>query len=279
MGLAIDSQHMAGEEIDVKRSSRRKHSSISHKSHKSHGKHHATLASIATSDRPPTLDALRKARLDYLETPPEERRTRMKYVYDQQIPPESRSTKEKDRRSTVSVARLRSEEPRKRQKRREGDNKDAHSDDGYVYTRPEEGKEERRSGSGSKSRSRDHLGSKAATSKPASSKATVKRDLPRRNTEPPRPHAQRRSSCPPDDRLVLVSNLDLQATNSGVKHYHSGHPIITSKTHDTCRRAIATCSRAERHYRRGTDRGLGRQVDGNITLQTKGHWHLFVSSA
>lgn len=213
MGFAKDHQHMAGEEIDIKRSGRRKHSSTARKSHKLHEKHHATSPSVATSGRPLTLDALRNARLEFLEAPPDERRTRMKYVYDQPIPTESTRAKEKDRRSTVSLARRQSEEPSKRQKRKQGDDKDAHSDDDYVYARPEEEKEERRTGSGSKSRPRDHLAPEATTKKPASGKATVKRDLPRRNTEPPRPHAQRRGSCPPDDRLVLISMLDIQAAN------------------------------------------------------------------
>ena len=185
---------MAGEDKDIKRSSRRKHSTTSRKSHKLREKHDPASASVATSERPPDLDALRKARLEYLDKPPEERRKRMKYVYDQPMPVKSRSTK--DRRSTVSLARRESDEPRKRRKRKEDDDRDAQSDDGYVYGRLEEEKRERRPGSGVKSRSRDHLAPKATTKKSSSSKATVKRELPRRNTDPP----QRRNSCPTEDR-------------------------------------------------------------------------------
>ena len=191
---------MAGE--DIKRRSRRKnkHPVTSRKSsHKLDENHDPASASAATSERPPNLDALRKARLEYLETPPDERRKRMKYVYDQPIASKSRSTKgdKRDRQSTVSLARRRSEEPRKRRKRKDPDDSDAQSENGYVYGQPEEKRERARAhGSGSKSRSRDHLAPKATTNKSISSKATVKRELPRRNTEPPR----RRNSCPTDER-------------------------------------------------------------------------------
>ena len=195
MGFYV--QHMAGGEEDIKRSSRRKHTAASRKSHKLDEKHDRTSSVATTSERPPNLDALRKARLDFLEKPPEERRKRMKYVYDAPISSKSRSTKEKDRQSTVSLARRKSEEPSKRRKRKESEDRDAQSDDGYVYRNSEE---ERRSvrphGSGSKSRSRDHLAPKATAKKSSTSKATTKRELPRRHTEP----AQHRNSCPTEDR-------------------------------------------------------------------------------
>ena len=128
---------MAGEEKDIKRSSRRKHSTpTSRKSHKVRQKHDSAAASLITaSERPPTLDALRKARLDYLETPVEDRPKRMKYVYDQAIP-KSRSGKGRDRQSTVSLARRRTDEPKKRRRRKDSSDRDAQSDDGYVYGIP-----------------------------------------------------------------------------------------------------------------------------------------------
>lgn len=189
---------MAGE--DIKRSTRRKHhQSSSHKSHKPLEKHDLA-SSVATSTRPPDLEALRKARLDYIEKAPEERSKKMKYVYDQPIESKSRSIKEdtRDRQSTVSLARRKSEEPRKRRRRKTSEHEDAQSDDGYVYGRQKDGKGEK-SKSKSKSRSRDHLAPKATAKKSVSSKATEKREPPRRRyTEP----AQRRNSCPAEERSV-----------------------------------------------------------------------------
>jgi hypothetical protein len=201
---------MAGGE-DTKSSNRRKHTAASRRSHKSTEKHDLASSSVATtSERPPDLDALRKARLDFLEKPPEERRKTMKYVYDAPISSKSRSTKDKDRRSTVSLARRKSEDPKKRRKRKQSEDREAQSDDGYVYSRMAEEGRSTRIQKSSKTRSRDHLAPKATAKKSATGKATAQREPPRRHTEPP----QRRNSCPTEERYVFVLIEDPQAAKT-----------------------------------------------------------------
>lgn len=183
---------------DINKSSRRKHkhSSSARKSHKAHEKHETASPSAAASVRPPTLDALRKARLEYIEKPVEERARNMKYVYDAPVAVKSRNSKDdkRGRQSTVSVTRRKSVEPRKRRKRKDSEERDAQSDDGYVYGKPEEGDKREQIAS---SRSREHPAPKATSKRSTTSKATERRGAPkRRNTEP----LQRRNSCPEEDR-------------------------------------------------------------------------------
>jgi hypothetical protein len=170
-------------------------------------KHDSAAPSVATSARPPNLDALRKARLQYLDTPAEERSKKMKYIYEETLATTRSSGKERDRRSSVAaLPRRKSEEPSKRRKRKESSDRDTQSDEGYVYGPPDDQQKsgERSTVAKSKSRSRDTLSHKATSKKAqhpntSSSKATAKRPMPRRNTEPP----VRRSSCPTDERFVF----------------------------------------------------------------------------
>jgi hypothetical protein len=185
---------MAGGDIKTSSSRRKhKHSSSARKSHKAHEK-----LEHEPPSRPSTLNALRKARLEYLDRPPEERRKNMKYVYDVPITVKTRSTKDekRDRQSVVSVSRRKSEEPRKRRKRKDSNQRDAQSDDDYVLSEPET-KEEKKEKPTAKSRSREHIAPKATSKRSTVSKATESRDPPRRqNTEPLR----RRNSCPDEER-------------------------------------------------------------------------------
>lgn len=138
---------MAGEEVKRKKTHHRKHGDFgASKSRKRSEDESTTPKSVATSDRPTNIDALRKARLSYLAKPPDEKRKDMKYEYVKRSRTVSQVDGEKEqRRHTTREHSLEREDPRPvhRSRRRTNiDGRNTHDDDDgeyeYVYRKPEE---------------------------------------------------------------------------------------------------------------------------------------------
>ena len=192
----------------IGRSSRRSHTESAsrvRKSHKNSKKDDpAAKSTAATPPNPANVDALRKARLEYLETPEEERRSRMKYIYDQPVKQKEKD-KDKDKktgaRSVVSTARRKSEGTTKRRKSKVArDDQDMVSEEEYVYgrTKTEEAPKKKKK---PVPKSRSSTNVRKATSKVESGKVAVNREPPkRRHTEP----ARRRDSCDDAEETVIT---------------------------------------------------------------------------
>ena len=193
---------MAGEDKSS-RSRRRDTESVPRvrKSHKTSRKDDPAAIGTATQDKPADVDALREARLKYLETPPEERRTRMKYVYDQTIKvKEKEKGRKSEARSVVSTTRRKSESSTKRRKTKDEREGGAHSDEEYVYGKPrkETSTSPKKKDPVSKSRSSTNV--RKATTRAESGKAVDRDSLKRRHTEPVR----RRDPCDDDVEETVV---------------------------------------------------------------------------
>lgn len=180
---------MAGDDSSPK--PRRKHTSSSHrtsKAQRSRKRHDQSEDEIATARPPPSLDELRKSRVEYFSKPPEERRRTMKYVYDQPLPSKSRTVKHesKDQRSNVSSSKSKAGVSAKESKKRSRDSAErADSDDGRVYSMRPESTSEAHTTRRSVVRPVESIADKATVQRPPSSKATVSRKPPqRRHTAP-----------------------------------------------------------------------------------------------
>ena len=178
---------MAGEDIK-RRSHRRKHhagstigrtrtKSKSHKDNKG-----------GTTPAPATVEDLRKARLDYLERPLEERQFRMRYVYETPAPKLGASDRDRRKKSTTSLDRRKPKDVKRRRKSAVKERRQSESEGDFVYDRPVEDIEETARKTASKGKSRVGIAPKATAKTSGGKKATEYRSAPkRRHTEPVRP--------------------------------------------------------------------------------------------
>lgn len=108
------------------------HSSRSHKEHK---EDEPDSAQSQLAERPATVEELRRARLDYIETPAAERQKRMKYEYIKTVPVKVKvSTSDKKSTRTSTASRSNAKADSKRRKRSHTEDVRG-SDDEYVYQR------------------------------------------------------------------------------------------------------------------------------------------------
>ncbi|KAL6245861.1 hypothetical protein RBB50_007014 [Rhinocladiella similis] len=180
---------MAVEEVKKKKKrSRRDHGDTraSKSRKKSDDDDRATTKSSAATDRPLDIETLRKARLEYLTKPPEEKRKEMKYEYVKSTKAVSQTGAERDRQyrlirehSPDFPSSKTSRKPTKltndtqKRMRRDADESD------YVYGRPENMRRDTSAKSATKSHPKTPVRGLVHS--------TARRQLPeRRNTEPTR---------------------------------------------------------------------------------------------
>lgn len=158
--------------------------------------HKDEKSSIIAPPAPPNLEELRKARLEYIERPREEKRSKMKYVWETPVPKEMTEDKERRKKSSTSLDRRKSE-VLKRSKSTKPQRRHSDSEGEYVYGKSVEQSEEKRRKEASKSKSRVSIAPKATAKKSEVKKATESREPPkRRHTAPIRPA----SPCDDEER-------------------------------------------------------------------------------
>lgn len=142
---------------------------------------------VATLRPPPTLDELRKSRLEYFSKRPEERRKTMKYVYDEPISTKTRVMKQesKNKRSEGASSKSKDGGSGRKTKRSHAQDERTDSDEDRVYVVRRDSKSEAKPSRSNLIPPDSPLRGKATVTRPQSSKATVSRKPPqRRHTAP-----------------------------------------------------------------------------------------------
>jgi hypothetical protein len=124
--MALDERRELVQNDTIRQSSRRRTSAQNRpqKGKKASPVGDSSAVSSPPNDKPPDLEALRTARLDYINTPAEERRKKMKYVGETIIREAARSTDiEHVRKVSASKRRRKASDPvRKHRQRKARDN-------------------------------------------------------------------------------------------------------------------------------------------------------------